>query len=175
MQQNTGTTNSVPKVATALIDGDDISVNLVAQSPDGKRISVAATFNHMGHQVDAVTGNIIAGGISLDLGLLSGTATPEFPLKKYNDLIESGQVEAAEDLKMAHELAVEEWQNQGNRSLPDAIGDAVLAWADAAHNVKQTDHDGPVIKPQDVVVKNVIRANETSPGTFVVTLTPSWG
>lgn len=166
---------STPKVATRLIPNDEISVNLVAQEPDGQRIAVSATFNHMGEPINAATKQAIYGDEALDLSKLSGSAAPEFPMLKYQELVESGQVEAAEDLKTAHTLEVEAWENKGNRTLPDSIVDAILDWAARAHNVSTEDHNGPVIKPEQIVVKNVVRQSEDQPGIFAVSLNPQWG
>jgi hypothetical protein len=168
--------SSTPTVAKTLIPGDLIAVNLVAVNPhaEGQRMAVNATFDHLGNPLDA-DGKPKLGIPSLDLALLSGNAAPEFPMVKYNELIESGQTEAAEDVKFAYEQEVENWKKGGNLPIQDAIGHAVLAWAQKAHNVSTTDHDGPVIKPEQVVVKSVVRNHDAEPGIFIVQLTPSWG
>lgn len=160
--------------ATGLIIGDQISVNLVATKPDGTRMSAAGLFNHMGNAVTP-DGKEEIGKPGLHVELLGGASQPEFPAKKYQELVESGQVEAAEDLKTAYEMELANWQDQGNLSLPDAIAAAALDWADRLHGVKTTDGDHPVVKPEQVVVKNVIREHKDQAGVFVVQLTPSWG
>lgn len=161
--------------ASTLIVGDQISVNLVATKPDGTRMGASQLFDHMGNAVNA-DGTAIPGSQGLRVELLSGNAAPEFPSVKYQELVESGQTEAAEDLKTAYEMEVAAWQDQGNLSLPDAIANAALEWADRVHGVKTTDSgDHPVIKPEQVVVKNVVREHNSQPGVFTVQLTPSWG
>lgn len=174
-QQKTQSTNGTPTVATHLIPGDRISVNLVASQPGGARMSVAESFDHMGNVVD-VKGSPVPGKPGLRIELLSGNAAPEFPLAKYNELVESGQTEAAEDLKMQHELDLQAFEDEGNETLPDSIASAVLDWAERAHGVTQTDTgDHPFIRPDQVVVKNVVRQQSDEPGVFIVQLTPSWG
>lgn len=170
----TSTNSGKSVVASTLIPGDQISVNLVATKPDGARMSAGGLFNHMGNAVDA-QGKEVPGASGLNIALLSGTAAPEFNIVKYNELIEQGSTEAAEDLQLQHEMDVQAWEEQGNQSLPDSIAAAALDWADRVHGVKTTDGDHPVIKPESVVVKNVTRENAQQPGVFIVQLTPSWG
>lgn len=161
--------------AQSLIIGDQISVNLVATKPDGTRMGASALFNHMGNAINA-DGQEIPSTPGLDVTLLGGVAQPEFPAAKYQELIETGQREAAEDLKTAYEMELANWQDQGGLSLSDAIGNAALDWADRVHGVKTTDvGDAPFIKPEQVVVKTVNRENAQQPGVFIVQLTPSWG
>jgi hypothetical protein len=160
--------------ATTLIPGDQIAVNLVATKPDGSRMSAGGLFNHMGEPVD-VDGKVQIGQAGLHIETLGGAAMPEFPAVKYQELLDSGQQEAAEDLKTAYELDLAKWQDEGNLSLPDGIANMVLDWAARVHNVHTTDGDHPVIKPDQVVVKNVIREKADQPGVFTVQLTPSWG
>ena len=175
MEQNmkvSSTTGGGP--ATTLINGDQISVNLVATKPDGTRMGAAGLFNHMGNAVQA-DGTELPGQPGLRVELLSGAAQPEFPAARYQELMESGQREAAEDVKTAYEIELANWQEQGNMNLPDTISAAVLEWADRCHGVKTVDGDHPFVKPEQVVVKNVVRENATQPGVFIVQLTPSWG
>lgn len=174
-KQQQSTEKYTPTLATELINGDIIAVTLVAQEPGGNRLSVSATFNHLGEAIDAASKQSLPGVPGLDLGLLSGTAAPEFPMAKYQELVNTGQVEAAEDLKTAHEMAVEAWEQEGNQSLPDAIGTATLSWAEKVHNVHTTDGNWPVIKPDQVVVRNVVRNTPSESAVFVVQLTPVWG
>lgn len=166
--------NTGKQVATSLIPGDQISINLVAQKPDGARMSAGGVFNHLGNAVDE-KGQDIPGASGLDLTLLAGKAQPEFNMKKYQELVEQGSTEAAEDLKTAYEIELENFEDEGGLSLPDAIAAAALEWADRCHGVKTTDGDHPVIKPEQVVVRNVIRETSDQPGVFIVQLTPSWG
>lgn len=166
--------NTGKQVATGLIVGDQIAVNLVATKPDGSRMAANGLFNHLGNAIDS-EGKEKIGESGLRLELLSGNAAPEFPMMKYNELVETGQSEAAEDLKTQHEIDLAEWEAQGNQSLPDAIGNAALDWADRIHGVKTTDGDHPVIKPEQVVVKNAVRESSTDPVVFIVQLSPSWG
>jgi hypothetical protein len=168
----TSTTGGGP--ATTLVVGDQIAVNLVATKPDGSRMSASGLFNHMGEAVNA-DGKAVPGQPGLHIENLGGAAMPEFPSVKYQELVESGQMEAAEDLKTAYEMELSKWQEEGNLALPDGIANMVLEWADRVHGVKTTDGDHPVIKPEQVVVKNVIRENAQQPGVFTVQLTPSWG
>lgn len=167
-------TNTGKQIATTLIPGDRIAVNLVATKPDGARMSAAGMFNHLGNAVDA-EGKEKHGESGLRLELLSGNAAPEFPMAKYNELVESGQREAAEDLKDQYEIDRASWEEEGNVSLPDAIGNAALDWADRQHGVKTVDGDHPVIKPEQVVVKNAVRETPDQAVLFVVQLSPSWG
>lgn len=168
------TSTNKPVVATTLIAGDQISVNLVATKPDGARMSAGGLFNHIGNAIQS-DGKELPGISGLNIALLSGSAAPEFPAAKHQELIEQGSTEAAEDLVLQHEMDVAAWEEQGNKSLPDSIADAALDWADRVHGVKTTDGDHPVIKPESVVVKNVTRENAQQPGVFIVQLTPSWG
>lgn len=168
-------TSSTGKVvATHLIEGDRISVNLVATKPDGARMSAGGLFNHLGNAVDE-KGQEIPSTSGLDLTLLGGKAQPEFNTVKYQELVEQGSMEAAEDLKSAYEIEMENFDDEGGLSLPDAIANAALDWADRCHGVKTTDGDHPVVKPDQVVVRNVVRENAQDPGVFVVQITPSWG
>lgn len=167
---NTGRT-----VATTLIEGDRIAVNLVATKPNGERLSAAGMFNHLGNAVDG-EGKEKIGEAGLRLELLSGNAAPEFPLTKYNQLVEDGSSEAAEDLKSQYEIDREAWEQEGNQSLPDAIGNAALDWAERVAGVKTFDAgDAPYIKPEQVIVKNAVRETPTTAVIFVVQLSPSWG
>lgn len=161
-------------VATHLIVGDQISVNLVASNPGGQRLSAAGLFNHMGEAIDA-QGNAMPNSPGLDVTLLGGAAKPEFPMAKYQELVDQGSSEAAEDVQTAYELQVQSWEQEGNQSLEDSIATAALDWADRVYNVKTTDHDGPKIEPEQIVVKSVIRATPEQAGLFIVQLTPSWG
>lgn len=176
MSENMQVSSTSKKVvASTLIAGDQISVNLVAVKPGGERMSAGGLFNHLGNAIDAA-GKEEIGKSGLDLTLLGGVAAPEFPKAKYDELIEQGSTEAAEDLVLQHEMDVKAWEEQGNQSLPDAIAAAALEWADRCHGVKSEDTgDHPFIKPEQVVVKNVVRENATQPGVFIVQLTPSWG
>lgn len=161
--------------ATSLIIGDQISVNLVATKPDGTRMSAAGLFNHMGEAV-SLDGKSIPGVPGLRIELMgSATAQPEFPAKKYQELVEQGSIEAAEDLKSAFELELSGWEDKGNVPLTDAIANLALEWAERTTGAKTTDGDHPVIKPEQVVVKSVIRENAQQPGVFIVQLTPAWG
>lgn len=162
------------QLATSLIVGDQISVNLVASKPDGARMSAGGLFNHLGNAINE-KGQEQPGVSGLDLSLLGGKAQPSFNMMKYQELIEQGSTEAAEDLKSAYELELESFEDEGGMSLPDAIAAAALEWADRCHGVKTTDGDHPVIKPDQVVVRNVVRENAEAPGVFIVQLTPSWG
>lgn len=167
-------TNTGKTIATSLIAGDRIAVNLVATKPDGSRMSAAGMFNHLGNAIDA-EGKEKIGEPGLRIELLSGSAAPEFPLTRYNELVESGQREAAEDLKEQYEIDKSTWEDEGNQSLPDAIGNAALDWADRVHGVKTFDGDHPFIKPEQVVVKNAVRETPQQGVLFVVQLSPSWG
>ncbi len=167
--------NTGKVVAQTLIPGDTISINLVASKPDGTRMNAGGLFNHLGNAVDE-KGQDIPGSSGLDLSLLSGKAQPSFNVAKYQELIEQGSTEAAEDLKAAYEIEMENFEDEGNLSLTDAIAAAALEWADRCHGVKTEDSgDHPVIKPEQVVVRNVVRENAETPGVFIVQLTPSWG
>ena len=168
------TTQAKAGIATTLVPGDVIAVNLVANGEGGERLSVAQTFNQLGNAVDG-KGQEIPSTPGLKLELLQGQAAPEFPMAKYNELIETGQVEAAEDLKAAHEMEVEAFESDGGMTLPDAIGKAALDWADRVHGVKTHDGPHPWISPDQVVVKNVYRNAVDEPGVFIVQLNPVWG
>lgn len=161
--------------AQTLVVGDQIAVNLVATKPDGSRMSAAGLFNHMGEAIDA-SGKSLPNTPGLDVTLLGGKAMPEFPMAKYQELLEQGSVEAAEDLKAAYELDMQRAQEEGAQSLPDAIATAAFDWAHRCYGVQDHDSgDGPYIKPDQIVVKNVVREHAEQPGVFTVQITPSWG
>ena len=174
-QDQKQSTTNVRRPAQALINGDTIQVNLAATKPDGARMSAGGMFNHLGEAID-VKGASQVGQPGLDVSLLSGSAKPEFPLAKYNELIAQGSREAAEDIQAQYEIDLEAWTNEGNTAIEDAIAAAALDWAFRVHGVTQTDTgDNPYIKPEQVVVKSVFRSHENEPGIFTVQLTPAWG
>ena len=175
MSDNQTQSQFKPGPAQHLIDGDVITVNLVATKPDGSRLSAGGIFNHMGNAVQA-DGQSIPGAAGLDVSMLSGSAKPEFPMAKYQEFIKTGQMEAAEDLQAAHELDLENWQSEGNMSLEDCISAAALDWAKRTANVHTEDvGDAPYVRPEQIVVKGVTRSAPDEAGVFIVQITPSWG
>lgn len=176
MSENKIQSVAKPGPASHLINGDVITINLVATKPDGTRMAAGGVFNAMGEAVNATDGKPIPGSASLDISMLSGSAKPSFNMKKYQELINQGSTEAAEDLQAAYEIELEEWSEQGNQSLEDCIAAAALDWAGRVHNVGTTDTgDGPYVKPEQIVVKGVNRATAEEAGVFIVQITPSWG
>lgn len=167
--------SSKAAVATELIVGDRIEVVLAAQhGGSGERKAVAQSFNHLGEAVD-VQGKSLPGTIGLELAMLSGAAAPEFPLAKYQELIATGQIEGAEDLKEQYQMALEQFESGGGLTIEDRIGNSALDWADKAHGVKQIDGNHFVIKPDQVAVRGFQRSTPEQPGIFTVQLTPVWG
>jgi hypothetical protein len=166
------------QIATHLIPGDQIFVNLVATRPNGSRLAVQAFFDHTGKEVDAL-GNPAPRGAQLVLAGGAGGAAgrPEFNAAAYSNLLQQGKVQAAEAMKIQYEIELAEFETQGGAaSITDVIRNAVLAWASKEYDISQKDRgDGFVIKPEQVLVKNVMRAAANTPGIFAVQLTPAWG
>jgi hypothetical protein len=164
------------QLATSLIPGDQIFVNLVATRPNGSRLAVQAFFNDKGQETEAL-GAIKHNGAQLVLANAGGEGRPVFNVQAYTNLLQQGKGQAAEAMKIQYEIELAEFETAGGAaSITDTIRNAVLAWAKKEYDVQDRDRgDGFVIKPEQVLVKNVMRAAPDAPGIFAVQLTPAWG
>jgi hypothetical protein len=165
------------QIAANLIPGDQIFVNLVATRPNGSRLAVQAFFDHTGKEVDAL-GAPAARGAQLVLAGAGGVeGRPVFNAAAYTNLLQQGKVQAADAMKIQYEIELAEFETAGGAaSLTDVIRNAVLGWACKEYDISQKDRgEGFVIKPEQVLVKNVVRATPNTPGIFAVQLTPAWG
>lgn len=159
-------------LAKTLVSGDQIIVNLTATRPDGSRLAVGHTFNAQGQQINAAGTPI--GGRSLNVN--AGTsAEPEFDHVRFTRLVKENLKQEADMLSVAYKTAVDVFRLAGGGTLQDRLANAVMEFCKAEYNVSTEDHDGPVIRPEQIVVKPVFRNNSFDAGVFIVMLSPTWG
>lgn len=165
-------------VATALIVGDQILVTLTADKSGGERVSLSYAFNHEGKQVNN-KGDAI-GGRSLSFNDASTGEEPVFPTEEYTAALIRGQTGGANDgdadrIIATFKDAMEQYQGSGGAPQTDRIASSVFSFLEQEQNVKATDHNGLVLKPEEVVVRAPVRRSQDEPGVWLVQLAPTWG
>jgi hypothetical protein len=166
---------STKQLATALQPNDRIIVTLAAVQggKGGQRIPISVSFNGNGQQIDAMGYTMPYG--TPGLTVLGGSKpAPVFPEAEYQRAVQFNDRTSANKIVERHQLAVSQWENSGDKSLQDRIGEAVLTFLEKNHGIKQTDGEHPVLKREDLTVKPAYR-DGTNPVVFTVQATPIWG
>lgn len=172
-QQGTGSAQG-GAFATSLVEGDQIIVTLTATKPSSERVSISAAFNSKGQPVDNA-GTVIEGP-SLDLGGTGDTANePKFPMGAYTDACRSGNASEADRLNNEFRTAMAAFRKSGGSTVAERVANAVYAYLQANHGVSDQDHDGLILKRDQVMVKAPYRASAAEGGLWVIQLAPTWG
>lgn len=176
--QSAAGATTIPSLATTIVPGDQILVTLTAEKRDKSRVALSYAFNHEGRQVDN-KGNVI-GGRSLELFQGTSEDEPVFPAEEYAAALVRGRQAGNNDGEADRIIAdfkdqMEAYQSSGGAPQSDRIGTAIFSFLEAEAGVKATDHDGLVLKPEEVVVRAPVRRSQDEPGLWVVQLAPTWG
>ena len=155
-----------------LLAGDLIVVTLTGKKGDGSRVSISHTFNAEGQQVDA-RGNAIEGR-KLTIGAAAG-AEPAFPTAQYTELVRSNLKAQADELTVRYYKDMESFRSNGGSSAAERILNGVLNFVANEHGVRQTDHQGFVLRKDEVVIKAPVRSSPDEEGYWLVQMTPTWG
>jgi hypothetical protein len=163
-------------VATSLITGDQILVTLTAEKQGGERVSLSYAFDDEGQQVNNKGEPI--GGRSLAFNAAATGAEPVFPTEEYTAALIRGQqggAPATDRIIASFKDSMEQYQNSGGAPATDRIAASVFSFLEQEQNVKATDHNGLVLKPEEVVVRAPVRRSQDEPGVWLVQLAPTWG
>lgn len=173
-----GVGGSQPTLATQFVDGDEILVTLTAEKPGGERIALSYAFNTEGAQINN-KGDTIEGR-SLDLGGTPEGEEPQFPSEEYRAALKAGRESGENDGEADRIIAnykdeMSRYQASGGAPLTQRIASGVFGFIKAEHGVQENDHNGLVLKQDEVVVRAPVRREATEAGLWVVQLAPTWG
>jgi hypothetical protein len=154
---------------------DTVLVTLSIDAPSG-RINVSHNFRADGAEINP-DGSLVTKGASLVFPVAAvgaPTTAPELDLDRLKACVEAGDIDGARKLNETFYAAYTAFQaSGGGASGPDAVARAVYDFLAKRYNVREADHDGPVLDRSKVIARAV--PNGFGGTMYLVQLAPSWG